>query len=137
MKTKWMTKQVSVPLSMAISLGVTLILALLACAVIATMVLNGKIQEETTGVILRVILALSVFVGMKINLMLRKENRYMVGVIYTLAVVFVALISSVALDVRIKDDLVNMLFVLCGTGAGLLIGYKKPKKNSYSKNRYR
>lgn len=136
MKTKWITKQASLPESLAISLGVTVILALSACAIIATMILKGKIHEDMASVILRVILALSVLVGVKINLMMKKEDRFMFVGTYTVAVLLLTLIASIALDVKIKDFLVNMLFVLCGVGTGLLIGYKKTKKHAYSKKRY-
>ena len=136
MKTKWMAKQVSVPVALAVSLGVAVILALSACAVIATMVLNGKIQEAATGIILRVILVLSVFAGLKINLSLRKEDRYMLCGIYAAAVVMITLISGVAMGIDLKDCLINLVFILCGVAAGLLIGYKKPKKHLYSKKRY-
>jgi len=137
LKTKWIAKRASAPMSLVISLASTVILALSACAVIATMILNGKIQEDMAGVVLRVILALSVFIGVKINSMLRKEDRLMLSGIYAVATLLLTLISSVVLGVRIKDYLINILFILCGVGAGLLIGYKKPKKHAYSKKRYR
>ena len=136
MKTKWMAKQVSVPVALAVSLGSAVILALSTCAVITTMVLNGKIQEAATGIILRVILVLSVFAGLKINLSLRKEDRYMLGGIYAAAVVLLTLISGIAMGIDLKDCLINLVFILCGVAVGLLIGYKKPKKRPYSKRRY-
>jgi len=137
LKTTWKTQKLSIPVSLAISLGITVILALSACAIVASMVLGGKIREEQTGVILRVILAISVFIAVKINSVLRKEERWMLGGIYTAAVVLLTLILCMILGIKMKDYFTNMLFVLCGVGAGLLIGYKKPNKHAYQKRRYR
>ncbi len=137
MKTKVISKKMSLPVSVAISMSTTIILMLLACAAIASMIMSGNIQEEKTGIITKIILAIAVFVGNKLNISLEKQDRYIATGVYTGAVMLLCLVTGLIFRSRMANILISLLFVLCGAAVGILFGNKKVKKHAYSKKHYR
>lgn len=137
MKNKVVSKKVSMPVAVGLSIGAAVILMLLSCAVIASMILSGNIQEDLTGIVVKFILAVAVFIGIKINITLQKQDKYIAAGIYTGALSILILIAGVAFKIKVTNILMNMLFVFCGAGVGLLLVNKKIKKQTYSKRHYR
>lgn len=137
MKIKNSTTGTSVAVTLLLSVGATITLILVATGILASMILNENLQMRSAGIVIKIVLLLSVFAGMKIISFSQKQTISVTAGIYAVSIILIWLIVGLLFKTAVHNLLPNTLFILLGIGAGLVPGISKGKKHKYRKKRYR
>ncbi len=139
MKKKSLTKpQLSLPISVAIGAGTSILLVLAAAMLIGTMILNETIAESTIGIISKILVFIAVLLGVSLAINLRNKNIMQIGAISSAAVIVVQMLFCAFSYNGISGAmLINSLIILAGAGCAIGIKLSAQKKSSQRKRRYR
>ena len=137
MRKNWVQRKQSMPISVVISVFITIVLMIMGVALTSVMILHEKISYGQAGIILKILITCTVFAGARINTILQNNNMYLVTGIFAGTIVLIILISASLAGIQITDSLISSIYAMCGAGATLLFFNKKEKKHNRFKMRYR
>ena len=135
MKKRTTKTKLSLPMSIAIATTATIVLLILFCAAYASLILNGALKNNDFKIAARVVVALSVFIGVRI--VIRNNEKYIAATIFTICVLLLILCMAMIFKINISNLLIVLLFILLGIGCGLLFRNLKTKKSHFQKKPYR
>ena len=139
MKKRALTKQqLSLPFSIAIGAGISVLLAVAAALLIGTLVLNETIKESTISIASKIFLFIAVFIGISAAVILRNEKIVEVGAISSAIVVAIQMLFCAFSNNGISGTMfLNSLMILAGAACAIGIKLSGQKKSNQRKRRYR
>lgn len=127
----------SKPITILLGIIVSVIIVIVSSAIIAFVILSGKLNENYLNVISRGVLLLSSFIGVKTVMRLNKSNQIFTGGLYAFFMIMLQITIGLLINNSAAGTIFNTLFAALGSCAGLLLSPRKNKKNNYVKKRYR